>query len=287
MPNNNTLKSYLDKQYINYSRSSFQFGEYYVFLLKLIHGLNRESSVELCNNLNKFFIYTNLIDDIMDKDNEELENIDNLSNELPFYLNVLLKSIEENVPETQFSLFIDYISTSLIYQNIEHAKQITIETTENEYFSIYIKRSTFLLQAVVPFADDNASNSIYTATKYLAYFGQIKNDINNIRQFVSSDLINNRPTLPLIKVLEHGISENNRALINSLLSINENNYTRINYDEIIQFIKANDILEDCAKLALHFLNASKEEFILSFPSKEDYIHSFFRHFILKDCKDDS
>lgn len=285
--NKETLESYLNRQFLIYSRSSFQFGEYYVFLYQLIHGLDKKSPTKLIGYLNKFFVCTNLFDDIMDKDNNELENIYNINNEFPLYLKSLLKSIEQQSATSDFLLFIDYISRSLIYQKTESTKTIDIETIENDYFSLYVMPSVFLLQAVVPFANENTSNSLYTSAEYLAYFSQIKNDITNIRQPISNDLLNSRPTLPLIKTIEFGVQESNLEIINKLLYITEEKYNQADYDEIIQYIYENEILEYCAKLALHFFNRAKEELILHFPDKRIYITSFFAHLTIKDVKNDS
>lgn len=286
MTNKETLENYLNKQYILYSKSSFQFGKYYKFLYQLIHETDNTISAKTISDLNKFFVCANLLDDIMDRDNDELKYIVNLNREFSIYFKNLLSSIKKQLSKRQFSFFIDNISKSLIYQHIENKERICSQVTEGEYFFVYVKRSTFLLQAVVPIADEHITKSLYTSTKYLAYFGQIKNDIKNIRQPISSDLLDNRPTLPLIKAIECGNQENNSEIISIILSINKENYNQMDHEKVNQFISENNILQYCAQKALYFFNKAKEHLLFHFPHKENYINSFFTHLITKDYKND-
>lgn len=256
MLHNKSIGVYVNKQYRFYSLSSFQFGKYYSFLWDLLSHQEKETPINLINELNMFFVCSNLLDDIMDKDNEDIENIENLNKEFPVYLKRLLSSIESN-------------------------SQLTIGTTEEDYFSLYVKRSVYLLQAAVPFNRHNSLDSLYVATKYLAYFGQIKNDIEDLRKPRSSDLLNKRPTLPLIKALETAIAEENDEMSTKILSINEKNYCQNSYDNIIQFIHEKDILEGCAEIALYFFDKARKEFIHHFPEKRECIDSFFTNLIVK------
>lgn len=177
---------------------------------------------------------------------------------------------------------VDYLSRSLYYQNIESKSHITIHTTENEYFSCYVNRSVYLLQAAVPIHSQISLKPLYDATKYLAYFGQIKNDIVDLSEGKSSDLLNARPTLPLIKTKELAFKLGNDKVLSQILSINEENYSQNIYHSIFQFINANDILEDCAKVALYYFEEAQKELILYFPHKKAIINAFFTKLILKD-----
>lgn len=277
-----SIEAYLNMEFNLYSHSSFQFGTYYAFMTKLISHTEKETSIRLINQFNMFFVFSNLLDDIMDKDNEEIENISNLNKEFPIYLNYLLLSISSSLSKEEYSTFIGYISASLDYQNIESNSQLTINTTEEDYFSIYIKRSVYLLQAAVPLTNHPNVDALYTATKYLAYFGQIKNDIDDLRGPKSSDLFNTRPTLPLIKAIEYAVTEKNNEIIHLIFSINEDNFKLDSYDCITQFINKNGILEHCAEIALYFFDKSRKELLAHFPEKKDYINSFFKNLIVKD-----
>lgn len=282
MPHKISLEEYLHEEYTKYSSLPFQFGNYYLFLQQLINKLDSNLYLKLTEKLNMFFVCSNLLDDIMDEDNENIEDIKNLNVEFPVYLKRLLSSIDSNLSKEEFSVFIDYVSKSLHYQHIESNSLLTIDTTEDDYFSLYVKRSVCLLQAAVPFNRHNSLNSLYVATKYLAFFGQIKNDIEDLRGSRSSDLLNNRPTLPLIKALETAIAEENDEIINCIFSINEKNYCQSSYDSIIQFIYENDIIEACAEIALYFFDKARKELIVHFPEKREFINSFFANLIVKD-----
>lgn len=277
-----SIDAYLNKQFNLYSHSSFQFGDYYAFITKLISHTEKETSIRLINQFNMFFVCSNLLDDIMDKDNEEIENISNLSEAFPIYLNDLLLAISNSLSKEEYSTFIDYVSNSLDYQTIESNSQLTIDTTEEDYFSIYIKRSVYLLQAAVPFTNHPNVDALYIATKYLAYFGQIKNDIDDLRGPKSSDLFNTRPTLPLIKTIEYAITEKNNEIIHLIFSINEDNFNYDSYDSITQFVNKNGILEHCAEIALYFFDKSQKELLAHFPDKKDSINNFFKKLIVKD-----
>lgn len=282
MLHNKSIDVYVNKQYRLYSLSTFQFGKYYSFLWELINHREKETPINLINKLNIFFVCSNLLDDIMDKDNEDIENIENLNKEFPVYLKRLLSSIDSNLSKEEFSVFIDYVSKSLHYQHIESNSLLTIDTTEDDYFSLYVKRSVCLLQAAVPFNRHNSLNSLYVATKYLAFFGQIKNDIEDLRGQKSSDLLNSRPTLPLIKAIEFAVTEKNDEMVKQILFINEKNYCQSSYDSIIKFIYEKDILEGCAEIALYFFDKARKELIIHFPLKEEFINSFFANLIVKD-----
>lgn len=277
-----SLTEYLNKQYLIYSHSIFRFGEYHLFLKDLATDFKSDLHPEVIKQLNYFFVCSNLLDDIMDNDNKEIKRIYNLNDEFPIYLKNVLSSIEKGLSKKEYSVFINYASNSLHYQNIESQSRLTIETTENDYFSLYIKRSVLLLQAAVPFNSESSLNSLYTSTKYLAYFGQIKNDIANLRKSKSSDLLNSRPTLPLIKVIEYANKQKNEEIINLIFSINKESYNKKEYDRIIRFIYENDILEHCAKLALYFFDKARKELLFHFSEKKEYIDYFFSNLIIRD-----
>lgn len=277
-----SIETYLSREYLSYSLLPFQFGEYYFFLYQLIGNKEKELPTDLILKLNKLFVCANLLDDIMDEDNEDIEKIDNLNDEFPMYLRNLFSSIESELSKKEYLAFIVSIANSLHYQNIENKSRLTIEITENNYFSLYVKRSVFLLQAAVPFIENHDLNALYISTKYLAYFGQIKNDIADLRGPKSKDLLDNRPTLPLIKAISHAIKEGNDEIINLILTINEKNYSHNSYGKILRFINEREILEQCAKLSLFFFDKARKELIIHFPEKKDYIDSFFTKLIAKD-----
>lgn len=91
------ITSYLDKQTLIYSKASFRFGKYSLFLIDLVSENSNAISHDLINKLNKLFLSANLLDDIMDKDNEGIHTIRNLKQDFSRYFLDFLLSIKDSL----------------------------------------------------------------------------------------------------------------------------------------------------------------------------------------------
>lgn len=256
--------------------SAFNGENYYIFLSRLIlEEIPPAKEVLIGDWIDKFFICTDIIDDIIDKDNSDLEPIIDLDICLPIFLNKVLTNIQQLVSQTNFSCFADYISKALLSQQQEIHHTLSTHTDESTYFHIIIKQSVYLLQSILVLVDSKAPQSAFNAVQYLAFFSQIKNDVEDILQPVSKDLLYLRPTLPLIKTLRYALQNNEISFLEVLNSQSEGKISQHHVNKLLYMIDNSNSLEDCAELALYYFKLAERTLLHDFPEKEKIIISFF------------
>ncbi|API88424.1 hypothetical protein BKP56_03525 [Marinilactibacillus sp. 15R] len=187
--------------------------KYYLLLEEL---LNVESNNKLVDLVEQLGLLTDLIDDLMDKDKPEYFYLIKHTQELSKYLWTTLEKIKILVPQSNFKKFVDCITQSLVVQSAEDHYKLNESSSEDDYYYL-VQRSIKLMQSFIYLIDPKPSWTLLKAIEYLAIKFQIMNDLNNFNKELPSDFLNNKGTLPLLKLLTYAQKQNKKEMLHLLI----------------------------------------------------------------------
>lgn len=155
-----------------------------------------------------FIIATDFVDDYMDGDNEAFNDIQDRRRITIQLLNFALEQLLELLPANIKRHFMSNLESSLTHQMLESKYQLYFSTSEAFYFRHTIERSVYLIYAMVIAILKTAQKEVLQFSYFWGAYGQIENDIDNIEKGSFSDVLERKPTLPIIKAFESISSDN-------------------------------------------------------------------------------
>lgn len=205
----------------------FLWGEFYLLLSQIFsRQKNLQEEYTLASNIELFMAATDIIDDLMDKDNHRLNELSApIHFGITFAFDTLFSLTDMIKGEHVRNTFLKNVKESLYYQYFDMNNTIRFEQKEESYFNSSVKKSIFLVNAIEQLALREEKLVIKDFAKHFATASQLHNDINDIMNDTSYDLINRKATLPIIKGIEAYKTHRNRDTykkINSYFFENNN-----------------------------------------------------------------
>lgn len=273
------MNEYLDlicKRYKNKKKNTTNWAAFYHFLNEIINESYQktETHIHLGETIEVFFVITDLIDDLMDKDKEEVNVIVEKQTLLPDIVIKNLKELESIVSKKQYYAFIDHINKSLCFQYKESIYQVDRNSDEEKYFDL-VKRSIYLVQAIAFLVNENIPDFLLTAIECYAISSQIINDVNDLKKAKSYDILDKKGTLPIIKSIELAKNNNDFNFIENYETLSRFNCSTEDYNKIIENIQCSGAIEYSQLVAFYYHKKSKLLFIQEAPSKKILIENYF------------
>lgn len=269
----NPLVTYILDEYKSKKKDRINWGNYFTFLQKLM-GKKVDPYLETIVEI--FIVLTDLVDDMMDKDNEKTRLLlkENQA-ELSEILFLAFTAIRIRSSKEQFGFFVDKITESLLIQYEESQYQVTEKSNEEDYFYL-VDRSVYLMQSIIYLVDPKPSEAILEAVKLVAYNAQIENDINDLGKYRSFDLLDKKGTLPIIRTIEWAKKNDCTLFKEKFSQLNRKEVTNEVYDYILEMIKESGSIEYCRLLSLSFQIRALNVLTNEYPTQEERIHKFIK-----------
>ncbi|MBL1231060.1 polyprenyl synthetase family protein [Enterococcus sp. BWB1-3] len=278
----NSHSDYLISSLNEKAKSEFLWGKLYLFLSQISSKQrNIEQEHVLASNLELFMIASDIIDDLMDKDNF---NFNRLNEPVHFGITMIFETLftltHEIKGEDVKKTFLNNIKESLFYQYSDMSNTVCFGQDEEAYFSLSVKKSIYLVNAVEQLAFQEEELSIKTFSKYFAIASQISNDIKDVMKDDSYDLTNRKATLPIIKGIEaytkYNNKENNNKINAYFFEKNDNLY-----EEIRLLIIESGSLEYSNFLVSEYYQKAYDSLCNCFPNSHKEINALFQYLRLR------
>lgn len=266
------IKAYLKKEQL-----SFNWGALFLFIKKLSSDSDSSPAAKdgrLTAAVELFIILTDFVDDLMDQDNPEFQIISNKEAFLSSSLVVCFSAIRELVEEAQWNRFIDAAGRSLLGQFEDLSKLVTIDSKEADYFDNGANKAIYLVTAVGQLALSEPEESVERALHCLAISGQIDNDVRDILKEKSSDILDKKATLPIIKAIEASVRYQETFFFNLLYALDKDD---VDFDQlklVKNYIKESGALEYCQFLSKTYLKKARQLLIDAYPKAAIDIDAF-------------
>ena len=269
---------YLEKYFNKKVNSKFSWGAF-SFLLNNIFSSKNLLQMDISYGyagklyfIELFIMATDFLDDLMDKDNIEFEALQEKKYFVSFMLEYSLSKLLNYFKlKKQKDVFINNLNSSLTSQIVETESKISINSCEKFYYSNIVNRSFFLMNSIIQISGELPALELMIFSYFFSIAAQIKNDIYNILGDQNSDVINKKPTLPIIKVLDFSKTKDNSMLYKILYEyINDSGFN--DYNKIRNLIIDYGILEYCNFISNKCYKYSINYLVTKYPQKNRQIN---------------
>lgn len=236
-----------------------------------------EKSVRLAASIERFICDTDLLDDLMDKDNDEFNKLSDNKEFVLEFLRCDLMQIYDilNNDLDKKDYFTHNLKLSLDAQMTDRANKLTQKSKPQDYFTKGVYRSVYLMNAVVYISIERSHKCLFPFSYYYATASQIENDVLNLLNKKSSDLKEIKATLPILITYEVAQSRKNKHIVRCFSElINKEDLSVI--PELKQYILKNGIIEYCRWIALGCKNRAQNSLNQCFPFSKTLISEWFQ-----------
>lgn len=270
--------SYLKEIFFNKLNGSFSWGRFSLYLRAISENtanpVLEKKDYDLALKIEAFILATDLLDDLMDGDNPDFNALPNPVYLTRRFIDYSLRSIYDCLETFEIkALFTHALRKSLSSQEQDMRNKLTLNSLELDYFTGGVDRSVYLLDAIVQISLKSKSKELFAFSYFFAASNQIKNDLVNIFSDSSSDLLDKKATLPIIKGLEAAKSGNSRIyryFVNYFIHDDLGCF-----DPIRKFILNSGAIEYCQFVSNQCKNQSHQLLTQSFPKSRDTIDRFY------------
>ncbi|MBE9908966.1 polyprenyl synthetase family protein [Enterococcus casseliflavus] len=204
----------LQKNLLIKNKESFSLGVLFLLLNSLSETDYFEVKFDLAVELEVIFVASNLIDDIVDEDDENLLSANELLiNSLSLLFKTIYKLYDLTKDTLEISIVLKFLNQSIEGEVFDFYSTMTESTTIKKYFSEMLKKSTSLIQLVCYVACPTFPEIWNSFAEFLGNAFQIQDDSVDSLNIEKADIKKHKETLPMIKVTEYAKLENNEAII--------------------------------------------------------------------------
>ncbi|WP_133965274.1 hypothetical protein [Eubacterium limosum] len=278
--NENNIQYY--RKYITSKLNKhFSWGLFSLYLSQISsykkHFSVSEKNIRLAASIERFVCDTDLLDDFMDKDNDEFNKLSDNKEFVLEFLRCDLMQIYDilNKDLDKKNHFTYNLRLALNAQIIDTINKLTQRSKPQDYFTKGVYRSVYLMNAIVHVSINKYPKNLFPFSFYYATASQIENDVLNLLNKKSSDLIKIKATLPILITYEIAKSKKSHYILHCFSElINEENFSVI--PELKQYILENGIIEYCRWLALNCKHKAQNSLKQCFPLSNSIIDEWFQ-----------
>ncbi|WP_165861332.1 polyprenyl synthetase family protein [Paenibacillus paeoniae] len=252
----------------------FSWGILYLYLRSFKRESITPASIEAAANIELLCLASKIMDDVLDGDNVELEEYIGRSNAIILITDLMFESLKNLHDLSPGEEGYGYLQSALSGEWVDVNRTVLDGMSEKLYYNEILPKTVGVLKYVAAVADVDRKVFWEEFFTHAGIALQIGNDLHAVFDERKSDIARLKPTLPLLKAMDHA-DESKRAELKALYASFAEG--RCSMEEVKKAIIESGALEYCILIREMCKETCTRMLLVHFPEDRVLVHEFLTY----------